>query len=226
MKTKRMNPYRLALFLLAVILLAGCSHTLEIKNLDAYRIMSMTRCEKPTSIGIASTDSDIYVQRLVKATGTALSKYTTGELVFPYLSQGDKKVDVIANVAVRPEYKSSGWNFLINWPGFLVFTPAWHGYVYKVNYNVDILLSEALENKKIDSFTIPIELDIRHADFDRTWTEIGWLEWGITPLIGGIIFAGKYDPDVTPLAMEKIEQPTGDYIAQKIVSKINAYKPR
>lgn len=209
------------------MLFIGCSHTLEIKNLDSYRTMSMQRCEKPISIGVATpAESDIHVQRLVKATGMALARYSAGEIVCPYIQQGNKKVDVVANMTVKQEYKSSGWNFLINWPGFLIFTPAWHGYVYKVNYDLDILLSEASENKRIDSFSIPVRLDIRHADMDRTWTEIGWLEWGIIPLIGGIVFASTYDPDVTPLTLDKIEQPVGDYIAQEIISRINAFKPK
>jgi hypothetical protein len=59
-----------------------------------------------------------------------------------------------------------------------------------------------------------------------TWTEIGWLEVGVIPFFGGLIFAGTYDPDVTPLVMDKIEQPVGDYIAQEIVSRINAYKSK
>ena len=210
---------------LIALVLVGCSHTLEIKNIDTYRSMSMNRVEKPTTIGVTLPESDFYAQRLAKATAMALSKYST-EVVFPYMPMGNKKVDVIANMVVRPEYKSSGWNFLINWPGFLIFVPAWHGYVYKVNYDVDILLSEVMENKKIDSFSIPVHLNIRHADMDRTWTEIGWLEIGIIPLFGGLIFATTYDPDVTPLAMEKIEQPVGEYIAQEIISRINAYKPK
>ena len=49
-------------------------------------------------------------------------------------------VDFIVKLDIPTEYKGSGWNFLINFPGFLIFTPAWNGYVYKVNHTVDILL--------------------------------------------------------------------------------------
>jgi len=198
--------------------------TFEIKNLNNYRSASMQPSAKPVSIGIASpgTESDIYSQRLVKGVGTALARYTS-EVVLPYSLQSAKKVDVIAQIGVKPEYKSSGWNFLINWPGFLIFMPAWNGYVYKVNYNVDILLTDGPKNSRIDSFSIPVHLNIRHADMDRTWTEVGWLEFGIIPLFGGIIFATTYDPDVSPLTLDKIESPVGDYIAQEIISRVNAY---
>ncbi len=95
-------------------------------------------------------------------------------------------------------------------------------YVYKVNYDIDILLSRASDNKTIDSFSLPLHLDVRHADFNRTWTEISWLEVGAIAFIGGIVFTG-YDDNVSPLVAEKIQTPIGDYIAQEIVSRINNF---
>ena len=78
---------------------------------------------------------------------------------------------------------------------------------------------KAYNGETINSFSVPIYLKIRHADISRTWTEIGWLEWGVIPLIGGICFI-QYDDDVTPLAADKIQLPIGDYIAQKIIARI------
>jgi hypothetical protein len=128
---------------------------------------------------------------------------------------------VVAEINITPEYKGSGWNFLINWPGFLVFVPALNGYVYKANYQVDIALAKSANPAQKDAWTMPINLDLRHAEIDRTWTEIGWLEWGVIPLIGGIVFT-QYDPDVTPILIDAIETPVGDYIAQEIIQRINA----
>ena len=36
---------------------------------------------------------------------------------------GSFRPDVILSIEPQITYRSSGWNFLINWPGFLLFTP-------------------------------------------------------------------------------------------------------
>jgi len=65
-------------------------------------------------------------------------------------------------------------NFLINWPGFLIFMPAINGYIYEANYDVEVTLTEAAGDSKIDTWSIPIRLNLRHAAMNRTWTEVGW----------------------------------------------------
>ncbi len=62
--------------------------------------------------------------------------------------------------------------------------------------------------------------ELRHADINRTWTEVSWFEWGIIAFIGGIAFT-QYDDNVSPLVADKIQEPIGDYIAQKIIKSIN-----
>jgi hypothetical protein len=203
----------------AAVYASGCSHQLEVKNLRSYQNMQMNPLHKPLVVGVVPSTEDVDSQRLMKGIGTGLGKYSATVLL-PYMPGSEKKADVIAKIAIRPEYKGSGWNFLINWPGFLIWTPAWNGYVYKVNYGVDILLSKGTDNSKIDSWSIPINLNLRHAAINRTWTEIGWLEWGVIPLIGGIVFI-QYDPNVTPILVDKIEVPIGDYIAQEIIARLN-----
>jgi len=74
--------------------------------------------------------------------------------------------------------------------------------------------------KKIDSFYIPVVLDIRHAAINRTWTEISWFEVSVIAFVGGIVFV-QYDDSVTPLTSEKAAPVVGDYIAQEIVAKLN-----
>lgn len=205
--------------LLMAGLIQGCSHPLTIKNLNTYTNTSMMSLEKPLSIGVIPQTGDIHCDRLVKGVGEALGKYSANVLL-PYSKGSHREVDVLANINVRPEYEGSGWNFLINWPGFLIFTPAWNGYVYTVEYNVDVALTRASDNSNIDSFHIPINLNIRHAAINRTWTEISWFEVSFIALVGGIVFI-QYDDNVSPLVVEKIQGPIGDYIAQEIVTRIN-----
>ncbi len=202
-----------------IVFSAGCSHQLTVNNLRNYQNMQMQPLEKQLAIGIVPSTEDIHSQRLMKGIGTALGKYSAAVLL-PYAPGNAKKADVIAKIAIKPEYEGSGWNFLINFPGFLIWTPAWHGYNYNVSYQMEIMLTKASDNSKIDSFVIPVDLKVRHADINRTWTEISWFEVGAIALVGGVIFT-QYDDGVTPLLVDKIEVPIGDYVAQEIVSRIN-----
>jgi len=181
----------------------------------------MNSLDKQVTIGIIPSTSDIHGKKLIKGIGTELGKYSA-DVLLPYTAGSSKPIDVKAKIVVSSEYKGSGWNFLINWPGFLIFTPAWHGYNYHNNYKVEVLLTKASDNQKIDSFNLPVNLRIRHADMSRTWTEIGWLEVSLIPFLSGFVFIG-YDDDVSNLVADKIQTPIGDYIAQEIVLRINNF---
>ena len=209
------------LFLVALIIIAslsGCTHKLEIKNLNQYYSTSLTALDKPVRIGVVSNSHNVDASRIVKLITEGLRKYNataTGAI------RPDKSnVDIIAAFSVNSEYKGSGWNFWINFPGFLIWTPAWNGYVYKIKHDVNILLTNAKTGKQVDSIHLPIMLDIRHADISRTWTEISWLEVGIIAFVGGIFFI-QYDDTVTELTSEKAGPVLGDYVAQEIISKLH-----
>ncbi len=210
----------LALTLVGTLMLgSGCAHTLEVKNIHTFESVETHPLQKPLTIGVMGSTDDVGSHQLMKGVEASLGRYST-TVVLPSTSEKSRKIDVVANIKIQSEYKGSGWNFLINWPGFLIFTPAWNGYVYKANYNVDVALTKGIDGDKLAGWSLPINLDLRQAEFDRTWTEVGWLEVGIIPLIGGIVFVG-YDTDVTPILGEKIKNPIGDYIAQDIVNHIN-----
>ncbi len=217
----RMKLLRLSVVVLAgVVLASGCAHQLEVRDLNSYQNMQLTPLDKPLTIGIVPSAGDFDSQRLIKGVGAALGKYLA-TVSLPYSPTGGKEADVVASIAIRPQYRGSGWNFLINWPGFLIWAPAWHGYMYEANYDIGITLANGNDNSRIDSWSIPINLSLRHAETDRTWTEIGWLECGVIPFVGGIVFT-QYDPDVTPILVDRISGPIGDYIAQEIVNRINS----
>jgi hypothetical protein len=207
--------------LATVVFSSGCTHQLVVKNMSTYQNKSVTPLKRPMTIGVVPIGQDTNCVQIVKGVGMALGGGNySATVLLPYSPGTDKRADVVANIKIGSEYAGSGWNFLINWPGFLIFTPAWNGYVYKANYQVDIALTKEADNAPIDSWAMPINLNLRHAELDRTWTEIGWLEVGVIPLIGGIVFTA-YDTDVTDPLIQKIEMPIGDYIAQEIVNRIN-----
>lgn len=206
------------LSILLVISSTGCTHRLEIKNLTDYRATSIGSLSRRISIGVVTDEDDVTVKRLLHDIATELQKY--GDVVMPY-TNGGKKVDLVADIRVKPEYRGSGANFLVNFPGFLIWAPAWHGYNYHVNYQIEVSLTDGANSDKIDQFSLPVKLNIRHAEMDRTWTEVSWFEVGVIALIGGI-YSTKYDDDVTPLVAEAAGKTLGEYVSSEIVARINA----
>lgn len=207
------------LFLSAAILtLVGCTHSLEIKNLSQYQTTSFNKLSNDLSIGIMTSNTNSDGKMLVSGTAEALSG-NFGKVLFPYKMGNAENVDIISKIAVRSDHKGSGYNFFINFPGFLVWAPAWHGYIYEPSYNIDINMIKAVDNSTIDSFTIPIKLDVRHASINRTWTELSWLEVGVIALVGGVVFT-NYDDEVTPLVDAAIQKPIGDFIAQEMADRL------
>lgn len=209
------------LVILMLCILTGCAHELNIKNLSEYQNHPVTSVEKPMVLGLTATNGDPDVNQLTAGVVKGLQR-ASARPIYPFNPSGEKRASAIAHMTVTPDRHGSGWNFPINWPGFLIFTPAWNGYVYRVNYNVDVILCNQ-DNQKFDELKLPIHLNIRHADIDRTWTEIGWLEWGVIPFIGAFVFT-TYDDDVTQELGGKIESPVGDYIAQEIVKSLNLHQ--
>lgn len=202
--------------------MVGCTHQLKIKNLNAYRNTSIQSLDTPIRIGILSTCSDVNDQQLVYSIGSSLAKYNAQ--VTSAVKSDNSNVDVISTISISSDYEGSGWNFLVNFPGFLVWAPAWHGYNYQVSHNININLSDAKTGKSINTISVPVVLNIRHADFDRTWTEISWLEFGVIAFVGGIVFI-SYDDDVTPLVQQKAGPVIADLVAQRIASSLTSYKP-
>jgi len=202
--------------------MVGCTHQLKIKNLHTYRNTSIQSLETSLRVGIRSTCTEINDQQLIHDIGSNLAKYNAR--VTTSILPDNSNVDVIANASISSDYKGSGWNFLINFPGFLVWAPAWNGYVYTVTHNITVSLSDAKTGKQLDTINVPVVLNIRHADIDRTWTEISWFEFGVIAFVGGIVFIG-YDDDVTPLVTQKAGPIITDLVAQRIASSLAIYKP-
>jgi len=219
---KRISSLHLLMGLLCVVMLVinGCSHSLEIVNLSSYRGSGITNFEKPISIGITSNAVEQEEKILIDGVAEGLKSPTT-KVIMPYFNNSKQPVDVVANVDIKSVHEGSGWNFWINFPGFLIWTPAWHGYEYEIKYTIDCTLTKGGSKETISQFVIPIALDIRHAAIDRTWTEISWFEAGIIAFISGFVFM-SYDDDVTPLVSEKIESPLGKYVAREIIKNIES----
>lgn len=203
-----------------MVLIGGCAHPLTIKNLSTYQSFGITSFDKLVKIGIVADTTEPEEKTLLNGVASALGSYSA-QVIMPYQPNSQRPVDVVAHVDIESVHEGSGWNFLVNFPGFLVFAPAWSGYIYEVKYTINCTLTNGATKDTIDQFKIPIALDIRHAAINRTWTEVSWFEVGAIAFVGGLVFI-SYDNSVTSLVSEKIENPIGKYIAQEIVKHINA----
>ena len=208
-------PVLLAAFLL---LLTGCAHELEVLNLDDYHASGRIDLPSTATIGVLEGDIDPSAAVLVDGVAAGLAR-SGAQVQSPYRPSPDKPADFVARIGIKGSYDGSGTNFWLNFPGFLIWAPAWNGYVYKANLAVHVDLYKGSDTKTVvDTLDFPVNLDLRHAEMDRTWMEVSWFEVGIIALVTGFIYT-KYDTDVTPVLMRAIERPIGDYIAQKILAK-------
>lgn len=202
-------------------LLSGCTHALEVKNRDNFSVTSPAPGRGEMALGVITDNDAENGKRLVDATVEAL-RYRTKSIIYPY-SGTNEKIDLTVTMKVESRHKGSGLNFWINWPGFLIWTPAWHGYNYEPTYDVRITFTDPVKKTVIDSFNVPIQLDVRHADINRTWTEISWFEVSLIALVGGVVFT-EYDPKVTPLVEREMRQELGAYLAEKILLQLAQQK--
>lgn len=208
-----------ALFTVAVVS-SGCSHTLEVKNMRLYKPDFVNLQGESIRVGLSTVTSTPEEERLVMAITNALKREGI-KVTYPFYPNDENRssVDYLVKLTCSSEYKGSGWNFLINWPGFLVWTPAWYGYKYKALYGFDADITDTRTNESLPRISSLIELDIRHADMGRTWTELSWLEFSVIAFIGGILFT-RYDHDVTPMLVDHTEYKIGDYVASKIANSL------
>ncbi len=149
------------------------------------------------------------------------SRKEIGKIRTNYVAKGDFSPDYSISIEPQVEYESSAWNFLISWPGFVIFTPAWNGYIYYANVRTTVTVYDK-EEKKIKAFDIDIPYSIRHAEFDRTvWSEgLGWLFWTAPAFFSGIYTAIVFDDDITNEIQFNIKDNYRGYVVEQVVKEI------
>jgi len=205
---------------LSSFLFAGCSHPMRITNMDNYFTPPSPPRKEVVKLGVTSPNSvDPQNSRYVNAVVDSLQRSGNFEkVIYPY-SQSVHDVDIAVDLSVSPHYSGNGSNFLVSWPGFLIFAPAIWGYGYNAEIDTNANITY-LKVKNSNQIAIPTKYTFRQAEMDRTWTEIGWLEVSLIPFIGGFAFT-QYDPDVTDEFITKVSPNYGPYVAQKIIAAID-----
>jgi hypothetical protein len=213
---------RLLILPLATAMLSGCTHPLRVNNLNNYQNPSVIALQERLRLGIRPTAPDLQGHRLIHQVSRDLLKYNAESSTA--VDEDNTYIDVIADISIVPEYKGSGWNFWVDFPGFLIWAPAWHGYNYHAGYDIDVRLNDAKTGQLINTIFVPVRLDVKHADISRTWTTGAAIPTlGLAPLIGGLV-AMNYDPTVTPLVNQQVDPIISDYIAQQIALTLHYHK--
>jgi hypothetical protein len=212
----------------AILALSSCTYPLKINNIDMYNTPYQIGAKKE-KLNVAITpfkgkpDDMFYFNEIVRSLAFNLNVASLKTDYIPMReADNDDPADLILSISPSVTYRSSGWNFIINWPGFLIFTPAWNGYVYYA----DIMTPVKIQNNRGDllqELEVPMTYDIREAEFDRTvWTGVTWLEVSALALFGGIYNAQVFDRDIIGTFQMQVKDNYTGYIIGQLVPKIDA----
>jgi len=204
----------------------GCSHALTVKNLDAYAApVQLASGDEKFTIAVlpysGRPDGMFYFNSLVERIHNSPA---VSELRTDYVPTKNGRFEpvLIVSISALVDYRSSGWNFLINWPGFLIFTPAWNGYVYHADILTQVVIHDG-EGKVLSEDEIPISYSIRQAEMDRTiFTGLTWLEVSLLAFGGGIYNANNFDEDIVGALQVHVKDNYVNYVASKVGPKLIA----
>ena len=213
------------LIVLLALTISGCSHKLRITNLRDNYASNPSPLKNGITIGVSSStdsyESEEYIESIVKS----LRKSDNfNRVIYPY-DRSYGKVDYVVDISAKPYYSGKGTNFLVNWPGFLIFAPAIWGYGYNAEILTDVNVKKVGSRRSYEPLDIKANYNFRHAAMNRTWTEIGWFEVGLIPLISGIFFT-QYDDKVTREFIREVSDDYGTFVSRKIVGKIGNISSR
>lgn len=195
------------------IMVGGCSHQLQLRNADQYS-ESMPYSSKELKIGVTSAATHTQ-ENFVSYVVDEMYNLPGCKILYPYAHDEKKPVDFEISLTITVKYSGSGTNFLISWPGYIVFAPAWNGFIYFADICTEVLVRDFVNGNVVMSRSYDTKYRCNQSEFDRTFIEIGWLEWGIIPLIGGF-FNTTYDVDITPEFNQAISRSYGSYISRNI----------
>ncbi len=206
---------------LGLFFLCGCYHTLEFVNLDHYSVDKSSRVQKKykrifVDMRTASVSSDQFEKVFVKA----LEERTDGQ-VEKNAAVAKSEDDLTFEIKVSEFLDGKMSNFALSWPGFMIFLPAWYGYGYVAQYKVDVDIYVGNNSKPVRSLFIPINFEMRHAEYKRTWgaTGLGWFTLTISAAINGA-HCMIYDTDLTPELYRRAFGVMGEYAANEVVREL------
>ena len=221
-----MNRIIIASAMFLLVACCGCAHRLEIINLDDYCTNAdMPQCKNCSSVRVelktAIPSESVYVPESESILRDQLNSELTKR---GCVINGTDDPAFLISCEIDTTYSANGLNFLVSWPGYIIFTHAWLGYGYDVKYWIRCEISTTADKNVVGRIEDTINLHVRYADFGTTWAAgCGWIPWiGFIPsMANGIYVATTYDDDMTPELQEKASRVIAAAIADELIKKIN-----
>jgi len=210
----------LLLLLCIMLLMMGCTHNLRLINQEASK-PSQARLAKAVKIGFVSSN-DALINSVIEETSrqTMVKEAKKG-----YTIGADEGVDYVSELTNTMTYSAYGENFIITFPGFIIFTHAWLGYKYNINIDTKSKILDSKGNV-LSEQKITTPYDFRYTSFARGATSslVGWLTpgWGILDIIPGIIFAVSYDDRGNQELMDRVKPVYQVDVSSKLLEQIAA----
>lgn len=219
-----MSTFRILVLILAggtMLPLLGCTHAMTVENLNQYVLPPTEAPQKNVAVLPYSGDGDgrIFSDHMV---GALVTHPAVAELRENWRWDAHDlgfEPDVVVSIEPRARYRGSGWNFPITWPGFLLFTHAWHGYIFSADVHADIQIHDPETREVVGRSQLEMTYSMRYCDAHRgVWASSGlWNPWfTATSFIAGLVFI-RYDEDATQPFHNTIRKPFGDYVAEQVM---------
>ena len=206
--------------LITLAVCGGCAHNLEIRNLYEYQTTGgYDFSKRGISVDLECATPTEAAQKFCEQIGVQLSQ--KGGY---HASMGNRlgtDVGISCEVAVRESAKAS--NFFVSWPGFILFTHAWLGYGYEVDYSIRCRIVSPKTGEVLATVNDAMRLHLRYADFGTTWMAgCGWLFLYSAPAaVNGLFVMSTYDQDITPELYYKAYPTLAAHVVKKIVETVN-----
>src|SRR5262245_40033277 len=157
---------QLVALLLAAAGTIGCTHTMEVKNLSQYSLQATA--PRSLTFSVQTAQGDDTARSLTEALREGLaSQSSVSRVTMVSETPPDFTPDYVVAMRATTAFDGSGWNYLVSFPGFLIFTHAWNGYVYSAHTTTQLDLSRPGSPETIASRTVEADWDFRHCDFGR-----------------------------------------------------------
>jgi len=195
--------------------------SLTIDNLSDFTRVAPGRVQRAVTVGIQYVPGDRIADAIVERMAESLQRFNV-RAVYPYAGASDV-VDYVAAVQTQTDYSSSGLNFLINWPGWVVFAPLWNGYLYTVEADITVDLVRTSDHVPAGRLNVPLTFDLSWTDADRGWTTLSWWvipDFSAIAFASGIYFAVVPDADLEEELPFRLDTAVPTFVASHVANAV------
>ena len=209
------------ILVLLVLLVIGssvaCTHPMQVRRYGEWAHLMST---SPDSPELARPTANVAIGKLEGPSGD-LEQRILSEIDSEIRSTGRRgrgSEPVTVDLMMETDFSADGLNYLIAFPGFVIFTPAWNGFQYYMTYEFTATYHIPESAPQVEEFSCGYKLN--HCSFGRGFATIGagWLLTWASPLIAGFFYI-TYDDWYTPVFLD-VAKKEGDDVARYAVHKI------